>query len=37
MQYASPKALWNALVGAKSPSFTQNQGLANCQNLHDIF
>ncbi|KFK22541.1 hypothetical protein AALP_AAs68488U000300 [Arabis alpina] len=26
MQYASPKALWNALVGAKSPSFTQNQG-----------
>ncbi|XP_010414996.1 PREDICTED: NHL repeat-containing protein 2-like [Camelina sativa] len=26
MQYASPKALWNALVGAKTPSFTQNQG-----------
>ncbi|XP_024015390.1 protein SUPPRESSOR OF QUENCHING 1, chloroplastic [Eutrema salsugineum] len=26
MQYASPKALWNAFVGAKSPSFTQNQG-----------
>ncbi|CAA7055136.1 unnamed protein product [Microthlaspi erraticum] len=26
MQYASPKALWNALVGAKSPSFTQSQG-----------
>ncbi|CAH2046801.1 unnamed protein product [Thlaspi arvense] len=26
MQYASPKALWNALVGATIPSFTQNQG-----------
>ncbi|CAN8241331.1 unnamed protein product [Cochlearia groenlandica] len=30
MQYASPKALWNALVGAKSPSFTnQGEGRSN--------
>ncbi|XP_010549436.1 PREDICTED: NHL repeat-containing protein 2 [Tarenaya hassleriana] len=26
MQYASPKAVWNAIFGAKSPSFAQNQG-----------
>ncbi|VYS49318.1 unnamed protein product [Arabidopsis thaliana] len=31
MQYASLKALWNALVGAKSPSFTQNQGEGRVQ------
>uniref|UniRef100_M4EGL8 Thioredoxin domain-containing protein n=1 Tax=Brassica campestris TaxID=3711 RepID=M4EGL8_BRACM len=31
MQYASPQALWNALVGTKSPSFTQNQGEGRVQ------
>ncbi|KAL1221163.1 Protein SUPPRESSOR OF QUENCHING 1 [Cardamine amara subsp. amara] len=35
MQYTSPKALWNALVGAKSPSFTQNQGGGRVQQFVD--
>ncbi|CAH8381960.1 unnamed protein product [Eruca vesicaria subsp. sativa] len=35
MQYASPQALWNALVGTKSPSFTQNQGEGRVQQFVD--
>ncbi|CAH8386046.1 unnamed protein product [Eruca vesicaria subsp. sativa] len=35
MQYASPQALWNALVGTKSPSFTQNQGEGRVQQFMD--
>ncbi|KAJ0231573.1 Protein SUPPRESSOR OF QUENCHING 1, partial [Hirschfeldia incana] len=35
MQYASPQALWNALVGTKSPSFTQNQGEGRIQQFVD--
>lgn len=33
MQYASPKAIWNLLFGAGSPSFGPKKGLSSTMDL----